>query len=102
MPDKSKVSASEITFILFSLTVGGQCPSEYYGYRDHCYRYYAYPLRKYRPELYGFQKTWQTALSRCEEEQGSLVSIHSEEEAYWIKVHTNNLKFGSEKSKHSE
>ena len=62
------------------------CPPEYHGYMGTCYRYYPWVNRHYRSEEYKFQETWQSSLDQCEVENATLASIHSEEEAYWLKV----------------
>ena len=61
------------------------CPENYHYFGGNCYRYYQWVLRHYRYE-YSFQESWHKALRQCERENATLASIHSEEEAYFIKV----------------
>lgn len=62
---------------------------DYYYFRGNCYRYYQWVLRHYLPLNYTFQETWQVALDKCKSENATLVSIHDEEEAYFIQVQRN-------------
>ena len=68
------------------------CPPDYYHYQGYCYHYYQWVLRHYITEDYAFQHTWQLSLEQCERENATLVSIHSEEEAYFIKVYVHAAK----------
>ena len=60
------------------------CPENYHYFGGNCYRYYQW-VRHYRYE-YSFQESWHKALRQCERENATLASIHSKEEAYFIKV----------------
>ena len=62
------------------------CPENYQYFGGNCYRYYRWVLRHNQPEVYRFQESWHKALRQCESENATLASIHSEEEAYFIKV----------------
>ncbi len=62
------------------------CPVEYRYFGGSCYRYYQWLSRHYKPDEYHFQESWHKALLQCERENGTLASIQSEEEAYYIKV----------------
>ncbi|KAK2192053.1 hypothetical protein NP493_40g08028 [Ridgeia piscesae] len=61
------------------------CPKNYRYFGGNCYRYYPWVLRHYRPDDYHFQESWHKALRQCERENATLASIHSEEEAYFLK-----------------
>ena len=67
-------------------STGLSCPKNYRYFGGNCYRYYPWVNRHYRPGDYRFQETWHKALRQCERENATLASIHSEEEAYFLKV----------------
>ena len=67
------------------------CPKDYRYFGGNCYRYYPWVMRHYRPEDYRFQESWHKALRQCERENATLASIHSEEEAYFLKVRSDVL-----------
>ncbi|KAI0232930.1 hypothetical protein LSAT2_016795 [Lamellibrachia satsuma] len=70
---------------LGAVSIKLSCPENYLYFGGNCYRYYQWVLRHYRPEDYRFQESWHKALRQCERENATLASIHSEEEAYFIK-----------------
>ena len=78
-------------FSIFSAPSGVTCDVDYHYFRGNCYRYYQWVLRHYKPENYTFQATWQKALDQCEAENATLLSVHDEDESYFIKVSPNGI-----------
>ena len=75
------------------------CPSGHYYhyYRGHCYKLYQWALRHYESNegRYDFAGTWQRSLDHCQTENGTLLSIKDEEEAYYIQVTIKYIVFTS-------
>ena len=69
------------------------CPDTnpaYQYYRGYCYQLTAWALRHYDSNLgkYDFTETWQQSADYCVTENGTLLTIKDEDEAYFIKVCT--------------